>query len=344
MKSCKLCEPLVFGVFGDIVKYEWSLPGEGGALSQQTGTSTVFSLSSGYSGTLPADFRVILEVTDRSGNTDCDSVTICVDIQPGAEVESSGTIEKDGCMIVDGTNSKGRDITYKWSTSEGTIIGSANEPTVKFFGSGMYRLTVTDIHGCQSINDFHFPIEVYSISANPDNYRITWTQDTVMNVLENDISSVPFNDVQVIKPPTQGVAKVNADNSITYIPGIRQPGHDEFEYMVCNIGSVCDSTKVSIDIYDSYLFIPEGFSPNGDGVNDVLEFKGLEKFKGSRLIIYTRSGQPVYENTDDKIIWDGRIRKGTLKNPELAATGTYYYILKLGQTNKVIKGFIYIGY
>ena len=113
---------------------------------------------------------------------------------------------------------------------------------------------------------------------------------------------------------------------------------------VCNIGSVCDSAKVSIDIYDSYLFIPEGFSPNGDGVNDLLEFKGLEKYKGSKLIIYTRAGQPVYESSDYNNSWDGRYRKGALKNPERVATGTYYYVLKLGQTNRVIKGFIYIAY
>ena len=139
--------------------------------------------------------------------------------------------------------------------------------------------------------------------------------------------------------PGLGTATVNADNTVTYNPITRSPGHDEFEYKVCNVGSVCDSALVSIDIYDSTLIIPQGFSPNGDGVNDVLIFKGLENYNPSGLWVYTRSGQQVFTSMNYLNEWDGR-----MPNHQLVPTGVYYYVLKLGQTNRVIKGFIFIGY
>ena len=208
----------------------------------------------------------------------------------------------------------------------------------------MYRLTITDIYKCQNTKDYFVPFEIYTVKANPDHYRITWVQDTVFNVLENDFSSVAWSNIQVIKNPVRGRTKINTDNSITYSPQIKKPGYDEFEYLICNIGGGRDSTKVSIEILDSYLFIPEGISPNGDGINDVLEFKGLEKYEGSTLIIYSRSGVPVFRSSGNNYIWDGKITRGTLKTLERVPSGTYYYVLKLGQTNRILKGFIYVGY
>ena len=202
----------------------------------------------------------------------------------------------------------------------------------------MYRLKITDIYGCQSIKDFKFPLEVYRIVANPDYYRITWAQDTALNVLANDTLPPGYITIRVIKQPTLGKTSVNSDFTITYSPLTKKSGHDQFEYEVCNI-NLCDSATVNIDIENSNLIIPQGFSPNGDGVNDVLKFEGLDNYKPSELTIYTRSGQQIYTSANYQNEWDGR-----MSNHKFVPTGVYYYVLKLGQTNRIIKGFIYIGY
>jgi len=323
---------------GDIISYQWSLPDHSGCLTQQTGVNTEFKLSNDYAGSLPAHFRVRLFVTDKNGYTSSDTITVNVDPSPVASVTTSGTLQKDGSMIVDGSFSIGTDITYEWSTSDGKIVGPDNSPTAKFVGAGMYRLKITDIYGCQSIKDFKFSLEAYRIIANPDYYRITWAQDTALNVLANDSLPPGYNTVRVIKQATLGKTSVNSDLTITYSPTTRKPGHDQFEYEICNI-DLCDSATVTIDIANSNLIIPQGFSPNGDGVNDLLKFEGLDHYKPSELTIYTRSGRQIYTSADYQNEWDGR-----MSNQKLVPTGVYYYVLKLGQTNRVIKGFLYIGY
>ena len=323
---------------GDIASYQWSLLDIGGSLTQQTGVTTEFKLSGDYGGSLPADFRIKLRVTDTNGYVNSDTVTVKMNPLPVAKVASSGTLQKDGTMIVDGSGSDGAALNYRWSTKEGKIVGPDNQPTARFEGAGMYRLEIMDVHGCQSTKDFKFPIEVYRIVANPDYYRITWAQDTAMYVLANDSVPPGYNSIRVIKQPTLGKTSINPDLSITYSPTTRKPGHDQFEYEICNI-DLCDTAIVNIDIDNSNLIIPQGFSPNGDSVNDFLKFEGLDKYKPSGLMIYTRSGQEIYTNADYQNEWDGR-----MSNHQLVPTGVYYYILKLGQTNRVIKGFLYIGY
>lgn len=331
---------------GDIVKYEWSLLDKGGALTRVTGITTEFMISPSFTGLLPADFRVKLLVTNLRKDTHSDTITIRVDALPVAEVYTTGSIEKDGTTIVDGSFSIGTALNYRWFTSEGKIVGPDNQSTVKLLGAGIYSLEVTDNHGCKSLKKFKFPLELHQIMANPDYARISWAQDTTINVLSNDIATLRLSpgSVRVTEQPTRGTTKVNANGSITYMPHDRLPGRDKFVYEVCDVVNLCASATVTIDIYDSGITVPEGFSPNGDGANQQLIFKGLEHYLKSQLYVFTRTGQLVYQSEDYLNDWEGTNVKSTSTNLQLVITGTYYYILKLGGTNRTLKGFVYIGY
>jgi gliding motility-associated-like protein len=189
---------------------------------------------------------------------------------------------------------------------------------------------------------FKYPLEVHEIVANPDKARISWDQDTTINVLANDRSTVKLipGTVHVTIPPSRGGAKANSNGTITYSPGGRFTGTDHFNYEVCDTLDFCAETSVTIDIFASGIKVPEAFSPNGDGANDQLVFPDLPIiYPKSQLYVYTRSGQLVFQSIDYDNKWDGR-----MANQQLVPTGTYYYVLKLGRTNQAIKGFVYIGY
>jgi gliding motility-associated-like protein len=92
-------------------------------------------------------------------------------------------------------------------------------------------------------------------------------------------------------------------------------------------------------------FVPEGFSPNGDGVNDTFIIEGLDQddyfielniVNGAGTDVFSTSNKSEWED------WNGKNSKG-LDLPE----GTYYYLLKLtpknpldGTTTQKKKGFI----
>jgi gliding motility-associated-like protein len=93
------------------------------------------------------------------------------------------------------------------------------------------------------------------------------------------------------------------------------------------------------------LFIPEGFSPNSDGINDVFVIQGLPTNGENSITIFNRWGNRVYFHSNYNNAWDGHPNiAGTLGKDKLPQ-GTYYYILDIkGSGLKPITGYIVLQY
>lgn len=83
-------------------------------------------------------------------------------------------------------------------------------------------------------------------------------------------------------------------------------------------------------------FIFNQFSPNGDGTNDFLTVRDIGIFVDATIQIYNRYGNQVFEsaNMTEDAIWDGT------RSGEQVPTGTYFYILDLGDGTAIRKGWI----
>lgn len=94
-------------------------------------------------------------------------------------------------------------------------------------------------------------------------------------------------------------------------------------------------TGFAIQISDFGFYIPNAFSPNGDGNNDVWKpFVGLGKTI-NRCSIYDRWGGLVFQSDDPDFAWDGSF------NGQLAPTAVYTYIISYRedtQTDQIISG------
>ncbi len=92
------------------------------------------------------------------------------------------------------------------------------------------------------------------------------------------------------------------------------------------------------------LFIPNSFSPNGDGVNDYFEVKGLDCYDKATLEVFNQWGKLVYKQDNYGVSgwWNGSVNQGG--NTDLTAT-TYYFLLNLEKNGKtkVHKGYVYIN-
>ncbi|HWY10345.1 MAG TPA: gliding motility-associated C-terminal domain-containing protein [Bacteroidia bacterium] len=112
----------------------------------------------------------------------------------------------------------------------------------------------------------------------------------------------------------------------------------------CTSSSVADSVKVqNIVVADNFspctIEIFNGVTPNGDGHNDFFYIGNIEEYPKNNVTIYNRWGQQLahidgYNNIDKK--WDGTMN-GT---GNLAPTGTYFYIIDLGNGSKLFKGWL----
>ncbi len=84
------------------------------------------------------------------------------------------------------------------------------------------------------------------------------------------------------------------------------------------------------------LEIPNVFSPNGDGINDVWVIKSLESYPGSVMQVFDRYGRSVLLSNGYAKPWDGKFNGTPLP------AGTYYYILDPKNGRKAITGSVTI--
>jgi gliding motility-associated-like protein len=81
--------------------------------------------------------------------------------------------------------------------------------------------------------------------------------------------------------------------------------------------------QISVTVFNgSAIYVPTAFTPNNDGLNEVLRpgYKGIKKL--SYFTVYNRWGQPVFSTTDMAKGWDGRFKNND------QAPGTYVWIAK----------------
>ena len=106
-----------------------------------------------------------------------------------------------------------------------------------------------------------------------------------------------------------------------------------YHFVFTNTLGCADTVAIIVESAD--MIIPNIFTPNGDGKNDVFKIKGLESYPGSQLLIFNRWGNEVYKADNYLNNWDG----GNL------AEGTYYYILNrhdLTGSISTFKGWVFI--
>ena len=109
------------------------------------------------------------------------------------------------------------------------------------------------------------------------------------------------------------------DKDIRYT--FSEPGSYRVVCAVNNATCTSDSMEVTVAVAESYLAVPNVFTPNGDGKND--EFRvAYRSLRDFHIWVYNRWGKLVYESTDPAKGWDGNI------NGRPAAEGAYFYVVR----------------
>jgi gliding motility-associated-like protein len=82
--------------------------------------------------------------------------------------------------------------------------------------------------------------------------------------------------------------------------------------------------------------VPNAFTPNNDGVNDIWEIKYLDTYVGCTVDVFNRNGQKVFSSVGYKTAWNGQVNNGDLP------LGVYYYIIDPKNGRKPVNGYVTI--
>ncbi len=99
----------------------------------------------------------------------------------------------------------------------------------------------------------------------------------------------------------------------------------------------------SVETFPTDFNIPEGFSPNGDLINDLFVIRGINRFSKNEFTIFNRWGNKVFEASPYKNEWDGKAEMGIRVGGDDLPVGTYFYLLDLKDGTPVYKGTIYLN-
>jgi len=134
---------------------------------------------------------------------------------------------------------------------------------------------------------------------------------------------------------------VNATDPNTVVNGLAL-GNSVFVWTVDNgaCGSTTDTMLVTLKDCLT-LIIPDAFSPNGDGTNDVYTITNIENYPKNNFVVFNRWGNKVFEATPYVNTWDGSSQFGSMFG-ELLPESTYYYVLDPGTGDEAYTGFIYL--
>ena len=106
---------------------------------------------------------------------------------------------------------------------------------------------------------------------------------------------------------------------------------------------------VKEDVVDEKLVVFNAISPNDDGINDSFHIKGIDNYPDNQVEIYNRWGVKVFDtksyNESDNMFRGYSDGRATINRNEKLPTGTYFYILKYNNTQKVVEqsGYLYIN-
>lgn len=201
---------------------------------------------------------------------------------------------------------------YQWNDSLNTPVGSGADLTN--VGPGSYSLTITDGNNCSVVAGPFSVISTQAVFASFTPDPLTGETPLTVTFTNNSAGAATYSwqfgtgDSSTVDSP-----------SYVYTP--------LGTFTVCltavSASNCVDTACATINIFiNSVFIIPNIFTPNGDGINDVFTVRAIG-LKTMDAEIFNRWGQKEYEWHTTNGGWDGRTASGVL-----APAGTYYYIIK----------------
>lgn len=240
-------------------------------------------------------------------------------ILQGQEIVITTQANSATCTLADGeaiasASGGASPYTFVWNDANAT-----ENDTLKGVKAGTYVVTVTDSNNC---------VNTASVSI--------LSTDNIQSVTETTPESCPgFFD------GTATVKVISGIGPYMYLwsNGIPEQTTGELKagaHTVTirdNRGCVWRDTAIVELANKGCLNIPNAFTPNGDGTNDIWRIRGYEAYPNMQVEVFNRWGSIIFSSGNGYTIpWDGR------HNGKDVAPGVYYYVVNPGDGSETLTG------
>ena len=275
--------------------------------------------------------NVVVTVRDRRGCMQTDTLQFVLD-QLSMQISAPGPLCEGTPFTVSVTGNALTGVSSMvWSGPNGfTHSGSSWNSVANPAYSGQYTVTLISQAGCTLTETFNLWVQPLPLVQ-------VVPSDTVVP------SGIPLR--LWVLPDTLSYLWYALDGMILREMGVwaevsTPPPQETFVYVVCgtdNLGCTrCDTAYVRglelPDCSESAFWLPNAFTPNGNGLNDTLYVYGVRPGEVVEWRIYDRWGQEVFRAADIPIVWSGRSFRSLVgwsgrhaEHSEVLRTDVYVY-------------------
>lgn len=293
-------QQLALGANGGI-NYTWSGPGGFFASTQSTTfTATSFNMSGAYT----------ITASDALGCLGTAVTNVVVNALPNVSIISS---PNKGCapLCVTFTCATSPGASCSWAFGDGGSASGINAGQC-YQTAGDYTLSasVTDLNGCSNIgtyNTFIYPIPVADFNHAPLKPIINIDPDVTFTDASYNATIAGWNWYFMNNAQYQ-----STQQNPTFV--YTEPGTYAVALVVKSDKGCMDTIVKTIVVGEDYgIYVPNAFTPNGDGINDIFQPKGFGVVKYA-LRIFDRWGEELFYTEEFAKGWDGTIKGITAKN------------------------------
>lgn len=225
------------------------------------------------------------------------------------------------------------DLQYTWSPQDGIVLDvSSSTPVFSPEDSTEYSLLIENQFGCEYVDTIQVNVldleMLVELSANIDS--INAGELVQLNVTDNPDWEYTWT------PCDETISECKTSNPLV-APEVTTTYYVEIKD--ASLGCVYQDS-ITIFVFDlsrceePYVFVPKGFTPNDDGLNDQLFVRG-NYIEEVHFVIFNRWGEKVFETKDLSEGWDGKVN-GKIVPPDVFG---YYVELKcFGGEEFLLKG------
>jgi gliding motility-associated-like protein len=243
----------------------------------------------------------IITTTSAQGCKDRDTVRVIVNPNPEIYIDKNviTCFGADDASLLASANAL-LPFTYLWSYNGATNSGISN------LAAGTYSITLTDANGCSASTSEDI--------LNPQQIQLTLTTTPVTyGNIDATVTAIANGGTE----PYSYVWNTVPSQSTETITGL---DIGTFTVTVTDANGCSTLDSITTTYAENNIYVPNVFSPNGDGDNDKFDFYAIN-LASVEVAVYNRWGQRVWYSTSLKRRWDG------IFNNRPVDLGVYVYVI-----------------